>query len=284
MRSSTTGSACTRPWATAPRPRRGPAWKGSPCARPRDVLISSLHSSGGAPVCRSSRPWSGDAPPDGDARGPARPPVAARPPHRPGGPAAGGRGALPLAGDPPPAALRDAGGADDLVEVALRGDGHPAFLRRFPPCEPGVPSRDTLGGAVAALGPALLEGCFAGWVGGLREAGPDLVAVDGKTSRRTRDRGKGREPPHLVSARAARQRLVLGREAVGGKSNETAAIPLVLGRLALDSALVTIDAAGTRSTVAATVLARGGDHLLALEANRPATLEEVEAFGARPPA
>src|SRR3954470_7961629 len=50
MRSSTTGSACTRPWATAPRPRRGPAWKGSPCARPRDVLIPPLHSSVGGPA------------------------------------------------------------------------------------------------------------------------------------------------------------------------------------------------------------------------------------------
>src|SRR3954463_6902124 len=60
MRSSTTGSVCTRPWVTAPRPRRGPAWKGSTCARPRDVLIPPLHSSGGGPVVAAPR--AGEAP------------------------------------------------------------------------------------------------------------------------------------------------------------------------------------------------------------------------------
>src|SRR3954453_7856083 len=79
-------------------------------------------------------------------------------------------------------------GADDFVEVALWGDEHLAFLRRFLPCEHGVPSHDTLGEVVAALDPALFKGCFADWVDSLREAEPDLVAIDGKTSRRTRDR------------------------------------------------------------------------------------------------
>ena len=118
---------------------------------------------------------------------------------------------------------------------------------------------------------------------GLREAEPDLVAIDGKTSRRTHDRGKGREPLHLVSAWASRQRLVLGQEAVGGKSNEIAAIPLLLERLALDGALVTIDAIGAQNAIAATILRRGGDYLLALKANRPAMLKDVETFFADPP-
>jgi predicted transposase YbfD/YdcC len=114
---------------------------------------------------------------------------------------------------------------------------------------------------------------------------PDLVAVDGKTSRRThaRRRGRGREPLHLVSAWASRQRLVLGQEAVAGKSNEITAIPLLLARLELAGALVTIDAIGTQGAIAETILARGGGDLLALKANRPATLADVEAFFRDPP-
>ena len=147
----------------------------------------------------------------------------------------------------------------------------------------GIPSHDTLGEVVAALDPELFKGCFTRWVEGLREAEPDLVAVDGKTSRRTHARGKGREPLHLVSAWATRQRLVLGQEAVAGKSNEIAAIPLLLERLALDGALVTIDAIGAQGAIAEVILKRGGDYLLALKRNRPATFRDVEAFFADPP-
>jgi hypothetical protein len=169
-------------------------------------------------------------------------------------------------------------GADDLAEIGLWGGEHLPLLRRLLPCRHGVPSHDTLGAVLAALDPELFKACFTSWVEGLREAEADLVAVDGKTSRRTHARGKGREPLHLVSAWATRQRLVLGQEAVAGKSNEITAIPLLLERLALRGALVTIDAIGAQSTVAETILRRGGDYLLALKANRPATFEDVEAF------
>jgi predicted transposase YbfD/YdcC len=174
-------------------------------------------------------------------------------------------------------------GADDLAEIELWGGEHLAFLRRFLPCRHGVPSHDTLGAVLAALDPELFKACFTSWVEGLREAEPDLVAVDGKTSRRTHARSKGRGPLHLVSAWAARQRLVLGQEAVAGKSNEIAAIPRLLERLALEGALVTIDAIGCQTGIAGTILGRGGDYLLALKENRPATFAEVEAFFADPP-
>ena len=84
----------------------------------------------------------------------------------------------------------------------------------------------------------------------LRESAPDIIAIDGKTSRRTHARKTGREPLHLVSAWASRQRLVLGQEAVCDKSNEIVAIPLLLERLALTGALVTIDAMGTQRAIA----------------------------------
>ena len=119
-------------------------------------------------------------------------------------------------------------GADDFVEIELWGNEQLAFLRRLLPCRHGIPSHDTLREVTAALDPALFKACFTSWVEGLREDAPDLVAIDGKTSRRTHARSKGREPLHLVSAWASRQRLVLGQEAVSGKSNEIAAIPLLL--------------------------------------------------------
>ena len=174
-------------------------------------------------------------------------------------------------------------GADDVTEIGLRGGENLAFLRRFLPYRRGIPSHDTLGEVVAALDPELFKGCFTRWVEGLREAEPDLVAVDGKTSRRTHARGKGRDPLHLVSAWASRQRLVLGQEAVAGKSNEITAIPLRLERLALEGALVTVDAIGTQVEIASTILGRGGDYLLALKENRPAMFADVEAFFADAP-
>jgi predicted transposase YbfD/YdcC len=165
----------------------------------------------------------------------------------------------------------------------LWGNEHLTFLRRFLPYRHGIPSHDTLGAVVAALDPELFKSCFTSWVEGLRAAEPDLVAIDGKTSRRTHARSKGRDPLHLLAAWATRQRLVLGQEAVAGKSNEIAAIPLLLERLALTGALVTIDAIGTQSAVAEAVLRRGGDYLLALKANRPAMFKDVAAFFADPP-
>ena len=145
-------------------------------------------------------------------------------------------------------------GADDFIEMELWGNEQLAFLRRLLPYRHGIPSHDTLGEVVAALDPALFKACFVSWVEGLREAEPDLIAIDGKTSRRSHARSKGREPLHLVSAWASRQRLVLGQEAVSGKSNEITAIPLLLERLALKGGLVTIDAIGTQTEIARTIL------------------------------
>ena len=136
------------------------------------------------------------------------------------------------------------GGAEDFVEVVRWGRVKLEFLRRFLPFARGVPSHDTLCDVISALDPELFKEGFAAWVEGLREAEPDIVAIDGKTSRRSHDRGKGRGPLHLVSAWASRQRLVLGQEATAEKSNEITAIPLLLERLALSGALVTIDAMG----------------------------------------
>lgn len=173
-------------------------------------------------------------------------------------------------------------GMEDFVEIRLWGQERLNFLRRFLPYERGIASHDTLGDVINALDPELFKRCFLDWVAGLRDGAPEVIAIDGKTSRRSHARSRGREPLHLVSAWASRQRLVLGQEAVADKSNEIVAIPLLLKNLALTGALVTIDAIGTQIEIAKTITEGGGDYLLALKANRPALLAEVETFFADP--
>jgi predicted transposase YbfD/YdcC len=174
-------------------------------------------------------------------------------------------------------------GADDFVEVALWGDEHLDFLRRFLPYRRGIPSHDVLCDVIAAIDPEAFKTCFLAWVETLRAKDPAIIAVDGKTSRRSHARSKGRLALHTVSAWATGQRLVLGQEAVAAKSNEITAIPALLHKLDLNGALVTIDAIGTQTTVAQTILDGGGDYVLALKENWPATYAEVEAVFATPP-
>jgi predicted transposase YbfD/YdcC len=173
-------------------------------------------------------------------------------------------------------------GMEDFVEIALWGEQRLDFLRRFLPYERGIPAHDTLNDVINALDPDLFKTCFLDWVEGLRDGEPEIIAVDGKTSRRSHARSKGRPPLHLVSAWASRQRLVLGQEAVAEKSNEIIAIPLLLQRLELAGALVTLDAMGTQIEIARTIIDGGGDYLFSLKDNWPALLAEVEAFFADP--
>jgi predicted transposase YbfD/YdcC len=173
-------------------------------------------------------------------------------------------------------------GMEDFVEIKLWGDQRLAFLRRLLPYARGIPAHDTLNDVINALDPELFKACFLAWVEGLRDQAPEIIAIDGKTSRRTHARKNGREPLHLVSAWASRQRLVLGQEAVADKSNEILAIPVLLKRLELTGALVTIDAIGTQVEIAKAILEGGGDYLLSLKANWPALMAEVEIFFADP--
>jgi hypothetical protein len=101
-------------------------------------------------------------------------------------------------------------GIEDFTEINLWGRELLDFLRRFLPFERGVPSHDVLNDIVNAMDPKVFQDCFTSWVETLRDSDPEVVAIDGKTSRRTHARSKGREPLHLVSAWASWQRLVLG--------------------------------------------------------------------------
>jgi predicted transposase YbfD/YdcC len=127
-----------------------------------------------------------------------------------------------------------------------------------------------------ALPAGLFAQCFTNWVDSLRQREPDIIAIDGKTSRRAH--GRDGAPLHLVSAWATRQRLVLGQEAADAKSNEITAIPLLLERLELAGALVTIDAMGCQREIAEKITAGGADYLLALKDNWPTLAQDVRLF------
>jgi predicted transposase YbfD/YdcC len=174
---------------------------------------------------------------------------------------------------------------DDYEAIAAWGKAHLPFLRRYLPYHHGVPGGRWLTLLMNRINPALFRDAFTGWVRETWPDKPELVAIDGKTSRRSHDRSAGRAPLHLVSAFATTSRLVLGQEAVADKSNETGAIPVLIERLAakggLKEALVSIDAVATNPTIAAVIRAAGAHYLLAVKANQPTLRAEIEAFFAQ---
>jgi predicted transposase YbfD/YdcC len=171
---------------------------------------------------------------------------------------------------------------DDYDTIAAWGEQRLAFLRRFLPYHHGVPGARWLTLLMNRIDPGLFSACFTAWVREVWPERPDLIAIDGKTSRRSHDRGKGVAPLHLVSAFATTGRLVLGQEAVEEKSSELAAIPLLLERLAaagsLTGATVTIDAIACNATIATAITDARADYLLAVKANQPTLRSEIETF------
>jgi predicted transposase YbfD/YdcC len=170
---------------------------------------------------------------------------------------------------------------DDYDHIAAWGEAHLDLLRRYAPFEHGVPGGRWLTILMNRINPALFQAAFTAWVRNTWPDRPDMVAIDGKTSRRSHDRPAGEAPIHLVSAFATTSRLVLGQEAVPNKANELTAIPILLARLAEDDGLkgtlVSIDAIATNGTIAAAIREAGANYLLAVKANQPTLQAEVEA-------
>ncbi len=161
-------------------------------------------------------------------------------------------------------------GADSWVEVERFGRAKEGWFRSFLALPNGIPSHDTFGRVFAALAPAAFEAAFLGWVRAIAAASKgEVVAVDGKTLRRSHDRANSRGPLHVVSAWATANGVVLGQVAVDDRSNEIAALPALLAALALEGRVVTIDAMGCQRAIARQIRRQGGDYVLALKDNQP---------------
>jgi len=171
-------------------------------------------------------------------------------------------------------------GADSWVDIEEFGKAKLDWFGSFLDLPNGIPSHDTFGRVFARLNPEGFQRCFLAWAEALQEGTQGkLVALDGKTLRRSHDQARGKSALHLLSAWASENHLVLGQRKVEGHSNEITAIPALLDLLALEGCTVTIDAMGTQKEIARQVKERGADYVLALKGNQGRLYQEVaESF------
>lgn len=175
---------------------------------------------------------------------------------------------------------------DDYEDIVDWGEARLDFLRRHLDFHWGIPCADWLRTLMNRVDPDLFSACFRAWVADCWPGRPDLVAIDGKTSRRSHDRKAGKAPLHLVSAFATNARLVLGQTATTDKGGEIAAIEELLDELgpgSLEGALVTIDAVACNPRIAGKIIEQGADYLLAVKANQPSLRDEIERYFADAP-
>jgi predicted transposase YbfD/YdcC len=172
-------------------------------------------------------------------------------------------------------------GSDDYVEIEEFGRSKEEFFRRFLELPNGIPSHDTFRRVFQAVSAQALQACLIAWLQGVRQTFPPaadaakVVAIDGKTLRRTFDRARGLGALHLVSAWATANGITLGQVAVDGKSNEITAIPQLLDLLDLKDCIVTIDAIGCQKEIAANIVGQEADYVLAVKENQPTLFAQV---------
>jgi predicted transposase YbfD/YdcC len=176
------------------------------------------------------------------------------------------------------ALLATLAGAETFTDIARFGDKKLALLRRFRPFRDGTPPHDRIGDIFATLDADHFQRCFVAWVASVTGIPAGVIAIDGKTVRRSGRKRDAKAPIDMVSAFAARQRLVLGQVKVAEKSNEIIAIPKLLNMLTIEGAIVTIDAMGCQRDIAKAILDKKADYLLALKGNQGSLREDVELF------
>ena len=160
-------------------------------------------------------------------------------------------------------------GAQNWVEIEQWGQAHHQWLAEFLDLTHGIPSHDTFGRVFAVLEPATLQQAFLAWMGALATLAEEVIALDGKTIRRSLDRADGKGAIHVVSAWASVNALVLAQFKGADKSNEITALPELLAMLNLPGSVVTIDAMGCQGEIARQIVAQGGEYVLSLKENQP---------------
>jgi len=170
-------------------------------------------------------------------------------------------------------------GADHWTEVELFGREKEEWLRTFLELPHGIPSHDTFARVFALLCPEAFESAFLTWVREIHElAQGSIVAIDGKTVRRSHDKAKGNKAIHMVSAWSSEHGVVLGSRKVDDKSNEIKAIPELLALLLLKGCTVTIDAMGCQKEIAAQIRKQEADYVIAVKGNQPSLHEDISLF------
>jgi predicted transposase YbfD/YdcC len=171
-------------------------------------------------------------------------------------------------------------GAEAFTDIARFGEKKLDLLRRFRPYRDGTPAHDHLGDIFATLDAGAFQRCFVAWVAALTQTPAEVIAIDGKTLRRSYQKKGSKEPIHMVSAFAARQRLVMGQVAVAEKSNEIVAIPALLDMMAIEGAVVTIDAIGCQRSITKKIIDKKADYIIALKGNQGTLHDDVKVFAA----
>jgi predicted transposase YbfD/YdcC len=168
-------------------------------------------------------------------------------------------------------------GVDNWVEMEMFGKEKEKWFKEFLELPNGIPSHDTFGRVFAALDPEGFSRCFMSWMKAVSErTDGDIVAIDGKTLRRSFDRGAKKAAIHMVSAWSTRNGVVLGQVKTDDKSNEITAIPKLLELLRIEGCIVTLDAMGCQRELAQQIVDKGGHYVISLKGNQGTLLGEVE--------
>lgn len=169
------------------------------------------------------------------------------------------------------------GGAESWDDIELFGESKAEWLVTFLDLPHGVPSHDTFNRLFAALDPLQFRTCFLEWMQAVAGVLPaQVIALDGKTVRRSHDRASGKQAIHMVSAWATANSLVLAQVSVDEKTNEITALPEILQRLAVAGCIVTIDAMGCQREIAQQILDQDGDYVLGLKGNQGTLHTDVQ--------
>ena len=167
-------------------------------------------------------------------------------------------------------------GADDFVAIARFGRTKRNWLARFLDLEKGIPSHDRFNAILAAIKPAEFEKCLLSWTTALHEiTDGQVVAIDGKTLRRSFDAASEKSAIHMVSAWATANHISLGQVVTDQKSNEITAIPKLLEMLDISGSLVTIDAMGCQTKIARAIIDQKADYVLAAKDNQPTLTQGI---------
>jgi predicted transposase YbfD/YdcC len=170
-------------------------------------------------------------------------------------------------------------GADDFVAIAEWARTKRDWLAKFLDLSAGIPSHDRFNAILAALKPAQFEQCLLSWITALHEVTQgQIIAIDGKTLRRSFDAASGKSAIHMVSAWATANHISLGQVVTDAKSNEITAIPKLLELIEISGALVTIDAMGCQVEIAQQIVAQDADYCLAVKGNQPTLHQGLMAF------